>query len=92
MDQLLSTFKKTAIWEGISSVILFFIAMPLKYFADMPLAVTYTGWAHGVLFIAYVGLLVACWLKYKWKFGRVVLFFIASLIPLAPFYVERQLK
>lgn len=58
----------------------------------MPLAVTYTGWIHGVLFIAYVGLLVACWLKYNWAFGRVVLFFIASLVPLAPFYVERQLK
>lgn len=92
MDRLLNVFKKTAIIEGISSLILFFIAMPLKYFADMPLAVKYTGWAHGVLFIAYATLLVACWLKYNWKFSRVALFFVASLLPFAPFYVERQLK
>lgn len=92
MNQLLNVFKKTAILEGISSIILFFIAMPLKYFADMPLAVKYTGWVHGVLFIAYIVLLVACWQKYKWKFSRVLLFAFASLIPFAPFYVERDLK
>ncbi len=92
MDQLLKLFRKTAILEGLSYLILLFIAMPLKYWADMPLAVKYTGWVHGVLFMAYAGLLVACWLRYDWKFSRVAVFFIASLLPFAPFYVERQLK
>lgn len=83
---------QVAFIEGISTVILFFIAMPLKYFADWPLGVKYVGWAHGLLFIAYLILLVTCWYKYKWSFKRVAIFGVASLIPLAPFWVERKLK
>ncbi len=88
----LKLFRNIAIIEGISTVILFFVAMPLKYWGDMPLAVTYVGWVHGLLFIAYSYLLIMCWDKYKWKFGRVALFFVASLIPFAPFFVERKLR
>ncbi|MBK7855681.1 MAG: DUF3817 domain-containing protein [Bacteroidetes bacterium] len=40
--------------EGWSYIILLFVAMPLKYFANMPLAVKYVGWIHGLLFIWYV--------------------------------------
>ncbi len=40
-----------AIAEGISFLILLFIAMPLKYFAELPEVVLYVGWIHGVLFI-----------------------------------------
>jgi len=85
-------FRKTAIVEGASTIVLFFVAMPLKYFADMPLAVTYVGWIHGLLFVAYAYLLVMCWDKYKWSFGRVVTYFLASLVPFAPFFVERKLR
>ena len=90
--QTLSWFRNIALIEGTSTVILFFVAMPLKYWADMPMAVTYVGWVHGILFIAYAYLLWACADKYKWKIGRVVLFFVASLFPFAPFFVERKLR
>lgn len=66
--------------------------MPLKYMADMPEAVKYTGWAHGVLFVLYAAMLVMCWYRYKWSFGKATLIFIASLLPFAPFYVDRKLK
>lgn len=91
-DLTLIRFSQVAFAEGISTVILFFIAMPLKYLADWPLAVKYVGWAHGVLFIAYLFLLFACWIKYKWSIKRVAVFFGASLIPFAPFWVERKLQ
>src|SRR5690554_1536211 len=91
-NNLLTRFTQIAFIEGISTVILFFIAMPLKYFADWPLAVKYVGWAHGVLFIGYIILLISCWYFYKWTFKRFSVFFIASLIPFAPFWVERKLK
>lgn len=39
--------------EGVSTLVLFFIAMPLKYGFDQPMAVTYVGWIHGVLFISF---------------------------------------
>ncbi|TCK85773.1 DUF3817 domain-containing protein [Albibacterium bauzanense] len=85
-------FTQIAFIEGVSTVILFFIAMPLKYLADWPLGVKYVGWAHGLLFITYLILLISCWFIYKWSFKRLALFFGASLIPFAPFFVERELK
>ena len=92
MTPVLRTFITIALIEGISYVVLLAIAMPLKYFFDLPLAVKVVGWAHGVLFMAYGTLLAACWIRYKWSLGRVVWYFIASLLPLLPFFVERSLK
>ncbi len=91
-DLTLIRFTQIAFIEGVSTVILFFIAMPLKYLADWPLGVKYVGWAHGLLFITYLILLISCWFIYKWSFKRLVTFFIASLIPFVPFFVERELK
>ncbi|MFC3559537.1 DUF3817 domain-containing protein [Pedobacter jamesrossensis] len=88
----LSIFRKVAVLEGISYLLLLFVAMPLKYFADMPLAVKYTGWAHGLLFVLYAALLVLAWQEQKWKFGKAVLIFLASLLPFMPFVVDRKLK
>lgn len=85
-------FCAIAFWEGVSYLLLLFVAMPLKYAAGWPLAVKYTGWAHGVLFIAYVMLLIACWLREDWSAKRVIGFFIASLLPFVPFWVEARLK
>jgi len=54
--QTSSIFSKVALAEGISYILLLFVAMPLKYLFDMPLAVKYTGWAHGLLFVLYIAL------------------------------------
>jgi integral membrane protein len=40
--------------EGYSYLALLFIAMPLKYLADIPTAVRIAGSIHGVLFVAFV--------------------------------------
>jgi integral membrane protein len=92
MHSTIKTFSTIALVEGISYIILLGIAMPLKYFMDMPLAVKYVGWAHGILFMAYMVLLFICWIKYQWSFKRVVFYFIASLLPFVPFWVERDLR
>ena len=66
--------------------------MPLKYWANMPLGVKYVGWAHGLLFVLYIACLLMAWQERKWSFGKVVMLFIASLLPFVPFYVEKKLK
>ncbi|WP_257669060.1 DUF3817 domain-containing protein [Parapedobacter tibetensis] len=92
--QTLSWFCNIALIEGISMVVLitFSVLKRTTDFGWAVLGVKYVGWAHGILFIAYVYLLWMCWDKYKWKFGRIVLFFVASLVPFAPFFVERKLR
>ncbi|MGE6218991.1 DUF3817 domain-containing protein [Nubsella zeaxanthinifaciens] len=88
----LHLFRKVALAEGISYIVLLLIAMPLKYFADLPLAVKYVGWAHGLLFVLYIAFLLMAWQERKWSFWKVVVLFIASLLPFVPFYVEKKLK
>ncbi|MDB9964527.1 DUF3817 domain-containing protein [Vicingaceae bacterium] len=97
MDKLaykmhLSIFAKISFCEGVSFVVLLFISMPLKYVMDLPLAVKYIGWAHGALFVAYAFQLLYFWSTFKWKFSKVMLYGFCSIIPFAPFWVEKQLK
>lgn len=89
---LLKRFGTVAILEGISYLLLLFIAMPLKYWAGIPEGVKYVGWGHGLLFILYVVFLLWCWQTYRWSFKQVILFFVASLLPFAPFWVEKRIK
>jgi integral membrane protein len=88
----LGRFRAIALTEAVSYLILLFIAMPLKYMAGMPDMVKYTGWVHGVLFVAYGILLLQVWISYKWSFKKTTLIFISSLIPFVPFFVDRRLK
>ena len=90
--KLLKRFCAIATLEGISYLLLLGIAMPLKYAAHIPEPVKYCGWLHGVLFVTYALTLLACWNKYKWSFGKATGIFFASLLPIAPFIVERKLK
>jgi integral membrane protein len=91
-DKLLRRFMRIALLEGISSVLLFCVTMPLKYLMDWKALSYWTGMAHGILFIAYILILIQCWITYKWAMRRVVIFGIASLVPFATFWVERKLK
>ena len=78
--------------EGYSYLALLFIAMPLKYFFDMPMAVKIAGMAHGALFVAFAFLLIQAWTDAKWKFQENIIFFVASLIPFGTFYTKNRIK
>lgn len=88
----LGRFRLIALLEGVSFLVLLCIAMPIKYFAGYPDVVKYTGWVHGVLFVLYMFLLLQVWKKDKWRFGKVLLAFLASLIPFGTFLLDNRLK
>lgn len=88
----LKWFRKIAMAEGISFLVLLLIAMPLKYFAGMPEAVRFFGWAHGLLFVAF-GILSLetkriLHKKFSWLLGA----FIASILPFGTFVLDRQME
>ena len=89
---MLNWFRKIAITEGISFLLLLFIAMPLKYFAGLPLAVKYLGWAHGVLFVAFLILAFEVKIMLGKNFGWLVKAFLASIVPFGTFIFDRELK
>lgn len=83
--------RQLAIVEGISTLVLFGVAMPLKYFAGMPLAVTVVGSVHGFFFVALVlMLLLAIW-KVPISPGLAAAGVVAAIIPGGPFFLERRL-
>lgn len=89
---LLQQFRTIAFWEGISFLVLMFIAMPLKYGAGWPLAVKYTGWIHGILFVAYGIWLLRVKEAYNWNIKRQALAMIAALLPFGTFIMEKKTK
>jgi integral membrane protein len=86
---VIKKFRAIGTAEGISFLVLLGVAMPLKYMMDMPKAVTYIGWIHGVLFVWYCYMVIEAGQALKWKFGRIFLAFLASLLPLGPFLFDR---
>jgi len=78
--------------EAVSFLLLLGVAMPLKYLADLPLAVKLVGWAHGVLFIAFVLLVLPAIQQAGWPLRRGALLVGAALVPFGPFLADRSLK
>lgn len=92
MKNSVNQFRKIGIIEGYSYLLLLFVAMPLKYFMDYPIAVKVVGMAHGVLFILFCVMLALAWKKARWSLNESTLFFIASLIPFGTFYTDKKIK
>lgn len=92
MKTSINRLRKIGLIEGVSFLVLLLIAMPLKYFANMPEAVKVVGWAHGLLFMLYVAALAHVWLLHRWGFLKLLIAFAASLIPFGPFLLDSRLK
>ncbi|MBK9148065.1 MAG: DUF3817 domain-containing protein [Flavobacteriales bacterium] len=87
---IIRRFRTVAIAEGVSFILLLFIAMPLKHFFGMPMAVKVVGWAHGLLFVAYWVAAVPLFTKLKWDTERIVGLGLASVLPFGTFVLERK--
>ena len=90
-SSIISSFRWVALAEGISYLLLLFVAMPLKYLAGMPAAVQWTGLAHGVLFVLYVlgALRIKKPANLTWiQLGLVLL---GSILPFGPFVVDAKI-
>lgn len=87
---MLRIFKNIAILEGISSILLFFVAMPLKYLFTHTEYMRPIGMAHGVFFVFFVVIAIYFAFKEKWNFKKVLIVFICSVIPCGTFYVEKK--
>ena len=85
-------FRLIAFIEGVSFLVLLFIAMPLKYMAGIPLAVRIVGMLHGVLFVGFIMTLIGAASEREWPLKRSALAFISSLLPFGTFVFDKSLK
>jgi integral membrane protein len=85
-------FRYTALAEAVSYLVLLGIAMPLKYFCGQPQAVKLVGALHGLLFVLFCLTLLLAMRAGRWSLGRGAMLFIASLVPLIPFWLDGEVR
>jgi integral membrane protein len=88
---MIKTLRILALLEGISTLLLFAIAMPLKYIWHFDTIMYPVGMTHGVLFLAYCFIVFLVFLNLKWTFSTLLLALAASLIPGGTFYADYKL-
>lgn len=88
----IKTLRLVGLLEGISFLLLLFIAMPVKYMLDNPILVKYVGMGHGVLFVLFLVVLFVVCEKQKWSLAMFVMGLIASIVPFGPFIFDLKLK
>ena len=87
---MLKLFRVIAFFEGVSYILLLFIAVPIKYIFHDPTYVKLLGMPHGILFMIYIIFSFIVNIKLKWNTKELFIILIASLIPLGTFYVDRK--
>ena len=90
-DSTLNCLRSTGTWEAISSILLFFLAMPLKYIWEQDLLIRPVGMAHGILWVIYVAMTITGQIKYKWGYKLTMWLMIASIVPAGPIIADAKL-
>jgi integral membrane protein len=88
----IKTLRIIGIAEGISFLLLLFIAMPVKYMLDNPILVKYVGMGHGLLFVLLLVILFIVCEKHKWSLSIFLMGLVASILPFGPFLFDRKIK
>ncbi|MEM8946160.1 MAG: DUF3817 domain-containing protein [Planctomycetota bacterium] len=91
-QRFLRRIRRLSLIEGISTLVLFFVAMPLKYLADMPLAVRIVGSIHGFLFVGLVVALVVAIKRVPLDQTLAMQGIAAAVVPFGPFWFDAKLK
>ncbi|HEY1189032.1 MAG TPA: DUF3817 domain-containing protein [Gemmata sp.] len=82
--------------EGVSALVLFFVAMPLKYLSGRPElgkeVVFWVGSVHGGLFVLYALVTFVAWGQGALRFKHVAFAAAASIVPFGPFAIDGMLK
>ncbi|MXO71367.1 DUF3817 domain-containing protein [Altererythrobacter buctensis] len=78
-------FRGVALVEGVTTLALFLVAMPLKYWGDNPVLVPPVGMAHGVAWVAYMLAMVICLPGKGFSLLDLLRTFVAGLVPFGTF-------
>jgi integral membrane protein len=77
--------------EGVSYILLLGLAMPLKYWLDMPGLMYPIGMAHGVMFVLFIFAVFLVWREHKWDLYTVFVSLLVSLIPFGTFWADKHI-
>jgi len=89
---MIRTFRYIGVVEGITTLALFLVAMPAKYWFGYPELVPTVGLIHGIAFITYIGAMIVCLTGRgftAWEWVRTT---VASFFPFGTFLNDGMLK
>ena len=90
MFSFLNIFRVVAFLEGLSYILLLFIAMPIKYLADDAQYVKLLGMPHGILFMLYLVIAFIIKPDFNWDKTQFRGVLLAAIIPFGTFFIERK--
>ena len=82
------TFRLVALLEGMSYILLLFIAVPIKYWGGDEQWVKLLGMPHGILFVSYVIFAFLIKENENWGMKDLGIVLLASILPFGTFYVD----
>ena len=77
--------------EGVSFLILLFIAMPMKYSFAIPIATKIVGMIHGLLVFVFMYQIIEAKREANLSLKEVSLYALLSLVPFGSFYTDKLL-
>ena len=85
-----NTFRIIAFLEGVSYILLLFIAVPIKYSLGDSTYVKLLGMPHGILFVAYLLFAIIIKNNEKWNKTELFIVLICSILPFGTFYIDKK--
>ena len=83
-------FRIVSFLEGISYLLLLFIAVPIKYFQGDESYVKLLGMPHGILFMLYIVLAIVIKKEMNWDNKTLGIVLLASILPFGTFYIDKK--
>ena len=83
-------FRIVSLLEGVSYLLLLFIATPIKYLQDNPEYVKMLGMPHGILFMFYVVIAFLIKKEMNWDNKTLGIVLLASILPFGTFYIDKK--
>lgn len=87
---MINLFRIVGYLEGASYILLLFVAVPVKYYADNPQLVKLLGMPHGLLFVTYVVMSIINSRVFKWSASKTFQILISSIIPFGTYYIDKK--
>tara|TARA_X000000368_G_C23045036_1_gene718772 strand:- start:1490 stop:1768 length:279 start_codon:yes stop_codon:yes gene_type:complete len=83
-----NTFRIIALLEGVSYILLLFVAVPIKYWGGDEKWVKLLGMPHGILFVSYIIFAFLIKDNENWGIKDFGIVLLSSILPFGTFYVD----
>ena len=83
-------FRLVALLEGVSYILLLFVAVPIKYWGGDEQWVKLLGMPHGILFVSYLIFAFLIKKNENWGMNDLGIVLLASILPFGTFYIDSK--